>query len=56
MPVNQASLMVDALKSRGITTELIVYAGEQHGFRKAENIQDVLTKELNFYLKVLKMD
>jgi dipeptidyl aminopeptidase/acylaminoacyl peptidase len=51
VPLNQAEKMYDALKHNGIMTELVVYEGEQHGFRKAANIRDSLEKELNFYLK-----
>jgi acetyl esterase/lipase len=52
VPKNQAELMYKALKKKGIETELIIYPEEQHGFRKAENIKDSLTRELAFYLKV----
>ena len=51
VPLNQAEKMFEALKKRGILTDLVVYEGEQHGFRKAENIRDALEKELAFYLK-----
>lgn len=54
VPPNQAEKMHQALKSRGILTELVLYEGEQHGFRKGENIRDCLEKELNFYLKAWK--
>lgn len=52
VPLSQAEKMYEALKKRGILTELVVYEGEQHGFRKAQNIRDSLEKELAFYLKV----
>jgi dipeptidyl aminopeptidase/acylaminoacyl peptidase len=52
VPPNQAQVMYDALRSRGIFTELILYPGEQHGFRQAPHIQDALERELAFYLKV----
>jgi hypothetical protein len=29
-----------------------MYKGEQHGFRKAENIEDALNSELYFYSRV----
>jgi len=51
VPLNQAEKMYEALKKRGIMTKLVVYEGEQHGFRKAQNIRDSLEKELAFYLK-----
>lgn len=52
VPLNQAQKMYNALKQQGIETELVVYEGEQHGFRKSENIRDSIDKELAFYLKV----
>ena len=52
VPVNQTQLMYDALKARGIKTELVIYPEEQHGFRKTENIKDSLLRELAFYLDV----
>ncbi len=55
VPVNQAELMYQALKAKGVETELIIYPEEQHGFRNAENIKDSLVRELNFYLKVWKV-
>jgi dipeptidyl aminopeptidase/acylaminoacyl peptidase len=55
VPQNQAEKMHAALKKRGILTDLIIYEGEQHGFRKAENIRDALEKERLFYLKVWKI-
>lgn len=52
VPQTQAEKMYKALQSRGIQTELVIYEGEQHGFRQAHNIRDSLEKELAFYLKV----
>lgn len=52
VPLNQAEKMYEALKKSGVMTQLVVYEGEQHGFRKAQNIRDSLEKELAFYLKV----
>lgn len=39
VPPNQAERMYAALKAKHIPCALKIYAGEQHGFRKAENIQ-----------------
>jgi dipeptidyl aminopeptidase/acylaminoacyl peptidase len=44
-------MMYEALKSKGIPTCLKIYKGEQHGFRKAENIEDALQSELSFFGK-----
>lgn len=34
MPPNQAELMYDAVKARGLPCTLKIYEGEQHGFRR----------------------
>lgn len=52
VPLDQAQKMYNALKKKGIETELIIYPEEQHGFRKSENIKDSLVRELAFYNKV----
>ncbi len=49
---NQAEMMVEGLKALGRTVEYVLYAGEQHGFRKAETIIDAYERELAFYRKV----
>ena len=52
VPPNQAEAMYAALKEKGIPTALKMYEGEQHGFRKAENIEDSLDSELYFFSRV----
>ena len=52
VPPNQAVAMYEALLKKEIPTCLKLYEGEQHGFRKAENIEDALDSELAFYGKV----
>lgn len=52
VPPNQARMMFDALRSRGLPTALVEFAGEQHGFRKAENIKRALDGELYFYSRI----
>jgi len=52
VPPNQAEMMHAALLKKKIPTALKMYKGEQHGFRKAENIEDALNSELYFYSKV----
>ena len=37
---------------RGVPHAYLTFDGEQHGFRKAENIKRVLEAELYFYSKV----
>jgi len=52
VPPNQAEVMYEAVKSRNIPCALKIYEGEQHGFRRSENIQDALNSELSFYASV----
>lgn len=52
VPKNQSIMMYEALKKRGIPTELYIYPAEEHGFRQAKNIIHSLESELAFYLKV----
>lgn len=56
VPPNQAESMVEALKSRGMQVAYIAYQGEQHGFRKAENIKRTLEAELYFYSKIFRFE
>jgi dipeptidyl aminopeptidase/acylaminoacyl peptidase len=49
---NQAEEMVEALSRKGIPVAYVPFEGEQHGFRKSENIKRALDLELYFYGKV----
>jgi dipeptidyl aminopeptidase/acylaminoacyl peptidase len=53
VPPAQAELMVDALRAKGLPYAYLAFEGEQHGFRKAENIRRALEAELSFYAQVL---
>ncbi|WP_310485632.1 S9 family peptidase [Chamaesiphon sp. VAR_48_metabat_403] len=52
VPPNQAEMMVDALKAKGIPVEYVTFADEQHGFRQAANIKRALTDEFAFYARI----
>jgi dipeptidyl aminopeptidase/acylaminoacyl peptidase len=52
VPPHQAELMVEALQRKGLPYAYITYEGEQHGFRKAENIKHSLESELYFYSRI----
>jgi dipeptidyl aminopeptidase/acylaminoacyl peptidase len=52
VPPSQSELMVEALRKNKISVAYIAFEGEQHGFRKAENIKRSLEAELYFYSKV----
>lgn len=53
---NQAEVMVDALKQKGLPVAYIPFDGEQHGFRKSDNIKRALEAELYFYSRMLNFD
>ena len=38
VPPSQSEIMVDALAAKGMPYAYLLFEGEQHGFRKAENI------------------
>lgn len=52
VPPNQAELMVEALRGRGLPVAYMAFEGEQHGFRMAGNIRRSLEAELYFYSRV----
>jgi dipeptidyl aminopeptidase/acylaminoacyl peptidase len=52
VPPNQAELMYQAVYKKGLPVAYLTFAGEQHGFRKAENITRMLEAELFFYSKI----
>jgi dipeptidyl aminopeptidase/acylaminoacyl peptidase len=42
VPPNQAEKMVDALRQKGMPVAYLLFEGEQHGFRRAQNIKRAL--------------
>ena len=52
VPPNQAEKMVEAVRAKKLPVAYLAFEGEQHGFRKSENIRRVLEAELYFYSKV----
>jgi len=52
VPPNQAELMVEALKAKGVPVAYLAFEGEGHGFRRAENIKRTLEAELYFYSRI----
>jgi dipeptidyl aminopeptidase/acylaminoacyl peptidase len=53
VPPSQAEIMAGALREKGIPFALLMFEGEQHGFRQSKNIIRSLEAELYFYGKVL---
>lgn len=52
VPPNQAEMMVEALRKKGVPVAYVPFEGEQHGFRRAENIKRALDGEIYFYSRV----
>ena len=52
VPPNQAEMMFEDVRAKGLPVAYVPFEGEQHGFRKAENIKRALDGELYFYSRV----
>jgi dipeptidyl aminopeptidase/acylaminoacyl peptidase len=52
VPPNQAEMMVDALRNKGLPVAYVPFEGEQHGFRQAANIKRALDGEFYFYSRI----
>jgi dipeptidyl aminopeptidase/acylaminoacyl peptidase len=53
VPPEQAEMMAEALRMKGIPFAYVAFEGEQHGFRQAATIKRVAEAELWFYGRVL---
>jgi dipeptidyl aminopeptidase/acylaminoacyl peptidase len=56
VPRSQAEAFAEALRRKGLPHALVVFPGEQHGFRRAENVIASLEAELSFYGQVWGFD
>jgi dipeptidyl aminopeptidase/acylaminoacyl peptidase len=56
VPPAQAEVIVEALEQRGIPHAYIAFAGEGHGFRKAENQKRALAAHASFLAQVFGFD
>lgn len=56
VPPSQSQTMFDALRKRGLPVAYLPFAGERHGFVKAENKKRALEAELYFYSRIFKFD
>jgi len=52
VPSNQAELMVDALRAKGVPVAYVPFPEEHHGFRVEANIKRALEGEFYFYSRV----
>jgi dipeptidyl aminopeptidase/acylaminoacyl peptidase len=55
VPPSQAELMVKALRAKKLSYAYMTFEGEQHGFRRKENIKRSLEAELYFYSKIFHL-
>jgi dipeptidyl aminopeptidase/acylaminoacyl peptidase len=49
VPPNQSAMMAAAVRAKGLPVAYVTFEGEQHGFRKGENIVRSMEAELYFY-------
>ncbi|CAN5893398.1 S9 family peptidase [soil metagenome] len=56
VPREQTETMFAALRDKGLPVSYVPFEGEQHGFRRAENIRRALDGELYFYSRVFGFD
>lgn len=56
VPPAQSQVVADALAERGIAHAYILFEGEQHGFRKSENIVRALESSLAFYAQIFNFE
>ena len=54
VPLLNSEQMYQALKSRGVDTELVIYPGQFHGLKRPSFLRDRLQRYLNWYAKYLK--
>lgn len=53
VPPGQAEAMVEVLRAKKLPVAYVAFPGEQHGFRKADNIVRALEAELDFFGRIL---
>ncbi|MEI7835983.1 MAG: prolyl oligopeptidase family serine peptidase [Planctomycetota bacterium] len=53
VPPGQAQSIYDALLAKGLPAACLLFPEEQHGFRRAENIQRAMEAELYFLGRIL---
>jgi len=56
VPPDQAEKMFEALRERGVPVAYVAFEGEQHGFRRAENIKRALDGEFYFYSRIFAFE
>jgi dipeptidyl aminopeptidase/acylaminoacyl peptidase len=52
VPPDQTERFVQVLREKNLPAELHTFAGEQHGFRRADTLQKTFSAELAFYGRI----
>lgn len=52
VPPNQAEMMFNAIRDKGLPVAYVAFEGEAHGFRISENIKKALDSEFYFYSQI----
>lgn len=55
VPPNQAELLVESVRARGVPVAYVTYAQEGHGFRSADAISHQVNTELAFYQTIFQL-
>jgi len=56
VPPSQSEMIVSAVRDKSVPVAYVEFEGEQHGFRRAENVRRALDSELSFYAQVLRFE
>ena len=56
VPPNQAKMMFQAIKKKGLPVAYIPFEEEAHGFRIADNIKKALDSEFYFYARIFDFE
>ena len=56
VPPEQTIKMFEALRAKGIPTAMFLFEGEQHGFRKLDNLVKVMRADYYFFSRVFQFD
>jgi dipeptidyl aminopeptidase/acylaminoacyl peptidase len=56
VPPSQSQMMFESVRRKEVAVAYLLFPGEQHGFRKSENIKRSLEAELYFYAKIFGFD
>ena len=56
VPPNQSETMRDALAAKGIAVAYLLFDGEGHGFRRAENVRRAIEAEYAFFARIFGIE